>query len=117
MKKIELASKYVPKKGDIVWLNFDPQSGHEQAGKRPALIISPLKYNEKSRLAFVCPITNQKKGYPFEVDLLKTKTTGVVLSDQLKALDWSARKAELIETCPKEILSAVLEKIQAILEG
>jgi mRNA interferase MazF len=79
--------------------------------------LSPKKYNEKTGLALVCPITSQAKGYPFEAKLTETKTTGVILSDHIKSLDWKARKAELIEYCPPKILEEVLAKIQAILDG
>ena len=91
--------KYIPERGDIVWLNFTSQAGHEQSGKRPALTLSPLAYNRKVGLALFCPITSQEKGYPFEVGLPKEgKTTGVVLSDQVRNLDWRARKAVFTNT-------------------
>jgi len=87
---------YVPDRGDIVWLLFNPQSGHEQAGKRPALTLSPRAYNQKVGLAIFCPITNQEKGYPFEVKVGSSKISGVILADQVKSLDWRIREAEFI---------------------
>ena len=106
---------YFPERGDVVWLNFTPQAGHEQAGYRPAVVISPSAYNTKVGLAVCCPITNQIKGYPFEVVLSEDmKTTGAVLADQLKSLDWGMRKAKLIEKIPDEILDDILAKINTL---
>ena len=86
---------YVPDRGDLVWLTFDPQAGREQAGRRPALVLSPTIYNERSGLAVVCPVTRRSKGYPFEVPLpVEQKVSGVVLADHLKSADWRARRAE-----------------------
>ncbi|MBW8282915.1 MAG: endoribonuclease MazF [Rhizobium sp.] len=87
-----MAGPYVPEAGDIVWLHFDPQAGHEQAGHRPAVVISPSTYNGKTGLMLCCPMTTRIKGYPFEVELSGTRTS-VVLADQIKSLDWRARKA------------------------
>lgn len=87
-----MAGPYVPEAGDIVWLHFDPQAGHEQAGHRPAVVISPSTYNAKTGLMLCCPMTTRIKGYPFEVELSATRTS-VVLADQIKSLDWRARKA------------------------
>lgn len=110
-----MVNTYIPEKGDIVFLNFNPQSGHEQAGKRPALVISPSIYN-RIGLAVLCPITKQVKNYPFEVALSeKLATKGVVLSDQIKSLDWQARKASFIEKCPQESLEKVIEHLTALL--
>ena len=107
---------YVPDCGDAVWLTFDPQSGHEQAGRRPALVLSPQAYNAKTSLAIVCPITNRQKGYPFEVLLRDaSKVTGVILVDQIKSLDWRARDASLIEGVPIEVLTEVRLKLKALL--
>src|SRR2546425_7609843 len=90
-----VAKAYVPDVGDLVWLNFMPQAGHEQAGRRPALVLSPLTYNDKASLAVVCPITSRAKGYPFEVPLPKgLMIAGVVLADHLKSVDWRERRAE-----------------------
>lgn len=97
---------YIPQAGDIVWLEFDPQSGHEQAGRRPALVITPAAYNGKTSLMLCCPVTTQIKGYPFEVPLSGSKRN-VVLADQIKSLDWRARKA-----CRKGVASA--EELEAV---
>ena len=84
---------YIPKRGDVVWISFNPQAGHEQAGRRPAVILSPRAYNGKVGLAIMCPITNQSKGYPFEVALPKeAKVSGVILADQVKSLDWPSEE-------------------------
>jgi mRNA interferase MazF len=109
-------ARYVADRGDAVWLEFDPQAGHEQTGRRPALVISPAAYNAKVGLALVCPITSQVKGYPFEVLLpTSSKVTGVVLADQLKSLDWRARKARLILRVPDHVVQQVLQKLQTLL--
>ena len=106
---------YFPERGDAVWVSFDPQSGHEQAGRRPALVLSPSAYNRRVGLAVFCPITSQIKGYPFEVVIPGgLGVTGVVLSDQVKSLDWQARNAELICSLPEEIVSQVLQKLGAL---
>lgn len=111
-----MAGRYIPNRGDIVWLNFTPQSGHEQMGKRPALVLSPKQYNSKVGLAVFCPITSHKKGYPFEVNLKKTtKINGVALSDQVKSLDWRTRKAKFVETVPESVLNECTLKIKALL--
>lgn len=107
---------YVPKRGDVVWITLNPQSGHEQAGRRPAVVLSPLPYNEKVGLALLCPITNQIKGYPFEVIIPPDlSVTGAILSDQVKSLDWRTRNAELIGSLPPKIISEVLQKIGLLL--
>lgn len=108
--------RYVPERGDAVWISFDPQAGHEQAGRRPAVILSPAAYNRKVGLAILCPITNQIKGYPFEVVLpAGLKVTGTVLSDQVKNLDWKARKAALIAHLPDAVTDEVLQKVRTLL--
>lgn len=107
--------RYIPDRGDIVWLNFTPQAGHEQMGTRPALILSPEKYNKKTGLAVCCPITSNLKGYPFEVVISGKKINGAVLSDHLKNLDWKVRKAKFIEKAPKEALEQCLMKISALI--
>src|SRR2546423_15334724 len=100
---------YVPDRGDAVWITLNPQAGHEQSGRRPAVVISPAAYNGKVGLAILCPITNQIKGYPFEVIIPQgLKVTGAVLSDQAKSLDWKARKAELICKLPESVIKDVL---------
>jgi len=107
---------YIPGRGDIVKLNFSPQEGHEQSGYRPALILSPIKYNRLSSLALMCPITNQSKGFLFEVALIESmKTTGVVLSDQVKSFDWKARQVKFVEKAPVHLVEEVLAKIEALL--
>jgi mRNA interferase MazF len=84
------AARYVPERGDLLWLTFDPQAGHEQAGRRPALVLSPAAYNRRAKLALVCPITSRAKGYPFEVALpAALPLSGVVLADHLKSADWA----------------------------
>jgi len=99
-----------------VWLDFDPQLGHEQAGHRPALVISPGSYNERVGLALVCPITNQAKGYPFEVALPPgIAITGVILADQLKSLDWRRRRAQFICAVPDAVVAEVIQKIDPLL--
>jgi len=108
---------YVPERGDAVWISFTPQAGHEQAGRRPAVVLSPKSYNQKVGLAIFCPITNQKKGYPFEVILPKeVGVTGVILSDQVKSLDWRVRKAEFIGFLPEEVINEVLAKLGILLD-
>ena len=88
------STQYIPDFGDVVWLTFNPKSRHEQSGRRPALVISPLVYNSKTDLAIFCPITRHEKGYPFEVKLPDSlEISGVILSDQLKNLDWKTREA------------------------
>ena len=111
-----MSPAYVPDAGDIVWLTIDPQAGREQAGRRPALAVSPRVYNEKTGLALVCPITNQTKGYPFEVTLPGgLGATGVILSDHLKNVDWGARKAVRIAICPAATIGEVLAKLAPLL--
>jgi mRNA interferase MazF len=108
---------YFPGRGDAVWLNLNPQSGREQAGRRPVLIISPLAYNKKVGLALVCPITNQAKGYAFEVEIPKDlKVKGVVLSDHIKSADWKTRNIEFICRVPEEIVEDVIEKLDTLLK-
>jgi mRNA interferase MazF len=107
----------VPGRGDLVWLDFTPHAGHEQAGRRPALVISPEAYNSKAGLAICCPVTAQVKGYPFEVGLPKGgKVGGVVLADQIKSLDWRARSAEFVAKAPSEVMQEVLGKLSAIMQ-
>jgi mRNA interferase MazF len=107
---------YVPQCGDVVWITLNPQAGHEQAGRRPAVVLSPQSYNGKTGLALLCPITNQIKGYPFEVLIpAALPIAGAVLSDQVKSLDWRAGNAELICTLPTETISEVLQKLDTLL--
>ena len=108
---------YCPKRGDIVWLAFDPQAGSEQAGRRPALVLSPESYNRKVGLALFCPITTKAKGYPFEVTLPDNiKVSGVILSDQIRNLDWKARKASFCCKAPTATFAEALNKLGTILD-
>jgi mRNA interferase MazF len=108
---------YIPGRGDLVWLMFDPQARHEQAGHRPALVISPQSYNAKTGLALTCPITSQVKGFPFEVAIsVGLPIIGVILSDQIKNLDWRARKAEFISTLSIDITADVIAKIATLIK-
>ncbi len=107
---------HLPDTGDIVWLAFTPQAGHEQAGHRPALVLSPRDYNSKSGLALFCPITSNRKGYPFEVALPAAgSVTGVVLADQIKSLDWRARRARFACKAPPMTVSEVLAMLSTLL--
>ena len=107
---------YIPRYGDAVWITLNPQAGHEQAGRRPAVVLSPQNYNSKVGLAILSPITNQTKGYPFEVLLpAGLPVAGAILSDQVKSLDWRVRNAELICTLPDEVISEVLQKLSTLL--
>jgi mRNA interferase MazF len=107
---------YVPNEGDLVWLTFDPQAGHEQKGRRPALVLSPKLYNAKTGLAVVCPVTSQAKGYPFEVPLPSGgKITGVVLADHIKNLDWQARRMVFGEKASSDILADVRERLRPVI--
>ncbi len=107
---------YVPDRGDAVWVMLTPQAGHEQAGRRPAVVLSPARYNGKVGLAILCPITNQIKGYPFEVVLPSgLAVTGAILSDQVKNLDWRARNAAFICTVPQATITTVLQKLHTLI--
>ena len=108
---------YIPQRGDIVWINFTPQSGHEQTGKRPAVVISPQIYNKKIGLAVFCPITSQIKGYPFEVVIPDGhKIHGVVLADQVKSLDYNSRKVQFISKLPSAVVQEVLSKLTTLIQ-
>ena len=107
---------YVPDRGDIVWLQFNPQAGHEQAGHRPALVLSPASYNRRSGLMLCCPMTSQRKGYPFEVVIAAdTDRDSVVLADQVKSLDWKVRKAVKKGTASIDVIAETLSKLQTLL--
>jgi len=106
---------YIPERGDIVWLDFNPQLGHEQRGRRPALTLSFKAYNEKIGLALFCPITSKVKRYPFEVELELKKIKGSVLSDQIKSLDWRERNIEFIEKIGEKKMEEVIERIEVII--
>lgn len=109
--------EYFPERGDAVWLNLSPQSGREQSGRRPVLIVSPLVYNKKVGLALVCPITNQAKGYAFEVEIPENlKVKGVILSDHIKSADWKTRNIEFICKVPKDVVEDVIEKLDTLLK-
>jgi mRNA interferase MazF len=109
-----VAASYVPEAGDVVWLQFDPQAGHEQAGHRPALVLSPARYNAIRGMMICCPMTSRIKGYAFEVVVAK-EPPSVVLADQLKSLDWRARRAIRKGAVPPEVLAEVQAKIKALL--
>ena len=105
---------YVPDRGDLVWLQFNPQSGHEQAGRRPALTLSPKAYNQKVGLAIFCPVTSHEKGYPFEVKIKEEKIQGVILADQVKSLDWKEREAKFIVNAPLTVINDVIELLSTL---
>jgi mRNA interferase MazF len=107
---------YVPQRGDVVWITLNPQSGHEQSGRRPAVVLSPGIYNEKVELVILCPITNQIKGYPFEVIIPDgLPVSGVILADQIKSLDWRVRDAEWICALPPRVVIEVMQKLGTLL--
>jgi mRNA interferase MazF len=108
---------YIPDSGDIVWIMFNPQAGHEQAGHRPALVLSPKAYNGKVGLAILCPITSQVKGYPFEVKIPEgLEVSGAVLSDQVKSLDWKARQAKFSCKLPLGAYNEVVQKLSTLIQ-
>ena len=110
-----MVTQYVPDRGHFVWIDFDPQSGREQAGRRPALVVSPALYNGRTGLCILCPVTNRAKGYPFEVAIPQgTGVTGVVLSDQIKSLDWKARNADFIGSAPRSVIQEVIAKLKPL---
>ncbi len=107
---------YVPDRGDVAWINFDLRTGHEQSGRRPALILSPVVYNRRAKLALVCPITSQVKGYPYEVALPeKLEVSGVILSDHIRSVAWLARNAVFPCKVPENVLKEVLSKLATLL--
>jgi mRNA interferase MazF len=109
-------SAYTPGRGDIVWLSFSPQTGHEQAGRRPGLVLSPMKYNGRVGLMLACPITSKAKGYPFEVGIPEgVGVSGVILSDQLRSVDWKERGAEFAGRLDPRTLDEVYSKLDAVL--
>ena len=112
------SAPYIPERGDLVTVTLDPRVGHEQAGRRPALVLSPSAYNQRSGLAIMSPITNQAKGYPFEVTLpAGCGVTGVVLADHCKSQDYEARRAVLVGRAPEGTTSAVLGLLARLLDG
>ena len=109
---------FVPKRGDLVWVDMNPRVGHEQSGRRPAVVISPEVYNRKAGLALVCPITSKKKGYPFETSIpAGLPIQGVILSDQVKNVDWKARKMDLAGQLDSETLLEVISKLRTLIDG
>lgn len=110
-----MVSGYVPESGDIVWLQFDPQAGHEQAGHRPALVLSPARYNRARGMMICCPMTSRIKGYPFEV-VISREPPSAVLADQIKSLDWGARRAERKGKASAEVVAEVQAKLRALLD-
>lgn len=111
-----MAAPYVPDEADIVWMNFTPHSGHEQAGRRPAVVLSPKAYNSRAGLLICVPVTNQVKGYPFEVVLSGAGVTGAVLADQIKSLDWQARQAERKGKATIAEMAEIKSKIKLLLK-
>jgi mRNA interferase MazF len=110
-------ASYIPRRGDVVWLTFNPQAGHEQSGRRPAFVVSPYEYNKKVGLFLVCLITSQMKGYPFEVRISsKSGIDGVILTDQIKNLDWRARKVEFVESAGKDLIEAVIARLLPLID-
>ena len=110
------AKAYVPRRGDVVWITLNPQAGHEQAGRRPAAVLSPEEYNGKVGLAILCPVTNQVKGFPFEVRIpADLPISGAILADQVKSLDWRVRNADLICTLPSRVVAEILQKVATLL--
>ncbi len=108
-----MPKRYVPDAGDIVWLQFTPQAGHEQAGHRPALVLSPASYNAKTSLMLCCPLTSQAKNYPFEAPVAESGS--VVLADQVKSLDWRSRRAKLKGRVTADVLTEVRAKVRALI--
>jgi len=109
---------YVPERGDVVWISLNPQAGHEQAGRRPAVVVSPRSYNAKVGLGLFCPITSHAKGYPFEVSLPEgLSVNGVILADQVKSLDWRVREVEFAGDLPASTSAEVVGKLASLLEG
>jgi mRNA interferase MazF len=109
-----MVSSYVPNRGDVIWISFNPQAGKEQAGRRPALVLSHKEYNKKTNLSILCPITSKEKGYPFEVRINLKAISGVVLADHVKNLDWTIRNASFIAKAPESVVEEVISLINAI---
>lgn len=110
-----MVKSYVPDRGDVVWLDFNPQKGHEQAGLRPALVLSPIYYNRAIKLMLVCPISSKVKGYPFEVRIKTKKIDGAVLADQVKSLDWLIRKVSFAEKAPHEVVQQACDLVETLI--
>ena len=108
--------RYAPERGEVVWLQFTPQAGHEQAGRRPAVTLSPRLYNEKVGLGLFCPVTSHQKGYPFEVRIPEgLAVSGVALCDQVKSLDWETRQAQFVCRLPETAIAEIMAKVQTLL--
>lgn len=113
-----MSDRFIPDRADVIRISLDPRAGHEQSGRRPVLVLSPAAYNDKVGLAILCPITNQIKGYPFEVEIPSGLTiSGVILSDQVKCLDWKVRKAEFICQLPPEITTEAQKKLGTLIRA
>jgi len=106
---------YIPDRRDIVWIDLNPTRGHEQAKVRPALVLSPRAYNQKTKLALLCPITSEKKGYPFEVAVSAKEVQGVVLADHVRSWAWGERRARFIEKASPKVVQSVIERLQLLL--
>ena len=107
---------WAPDRGEAVWLDFDPHAGHEQGGRRPAVVLSAIRYNGKVGMAMMCPVTSQEKGYPWEVPLpAGLPISGVVLADQARSVDWRSRRAELIGHLPPGVIESIVEKVQVLI--
>ena len=112
-----VSAKYVPQRGDVAWIDVNPRSGHEQSGRRPAIVLSPRNYNDKTGQAIFCPVTSRTKGYPFEVPLPDgLPVMGTILSDQVKSLDWRSRNIELICALPADTILEVLDKLVTLFQ-
>ncbi len=109
--------KYIPERGDVVWLNFNPTKGHEQKGTRPAVVLSRQKYNKNSELLLACPITSVSKKYPFEVILNNCDINGVVLADQIKNIDWTARNIKFIYKLEDKVLQEIIKKVSVLIQN
>ncbi len=109
--------KYIPQRGDIVWVDFNPRRGREQAKKRPAIVLSPAIYNERTHLMIACPITSHVKGYPFEVEVNTSKIVGAVLCDHVRSLDWHVRGVSFVQKAPMGVIADVQEKITILING
>lgn len=110
-----MVDSFIPDRGDIIWIEFDPQAGKEQAGHRPALVLSEKRYNQIVGLSILCPITSREKGYPFEVKISLKEVSGVILADHVKNLDWKKRKATYITKAPESLVEEVIHIINTII--
>lgn len=110
------SAEFVPDRGDVLWLQLGPTAGHEQSGRRPAIVLSPASYNAKTGLALMCPITSKAKGYPFEVAMPNEgEVHGVILADQVRSVDWRSRRSSFATTVPAGVSLAVAAKLRALL--